>query len=221
LGGGQNPRPGEISLAHNGVLFFDEIPEYHRSTLEALRQPLEDKCITVARAKDTITYPADFMFVATSNPCPCGYYGSSKACSCQPFELSRYQRRLSGPILDRIDLHVEVDEVQHAKLLSKDQSETSDAILARVLRARDRQAKRYNDKNVHNANLTNTQIKKLSLLSTEAKNILDTAAERLNISARSYMKTVKVGRTIADLNNHDKIELTDITEALQYRRPQS
>lgn len=218
LGGGQNPRPGEISLAHRGVLFLDELPEYNRPVLEALRQPLEDKTITVARAKDTVTYPADFMLVATSNPCPCGYYGTSKPCSCTPSDIARYQRKLSGPILDRIDMFVAVDEIDHTKLLDASQTaERSTAVSQRVAAARQRQLQRYHDPCITNANLTNKLIKKHAAVDPAAKQVLDQAAAKLHLSARSYMRTLKVARTIADLNGRDTIGLPEITEALQYR----
>lgn len=220
LGGGQRPRPGEISLSHRGVLFFDELPEYSRHTLEALRQPLEDRTITVARAKDTLVFPADFMLIATANPCPCGYYGSSKACSCTAADLVKYQRKLSGPILDRIDLYVDVDEVEHSSLLSSGKSEPSSVIRARVLQAIDTQRKRYNSPGTTNASLTNRQLKQFAQLSAPAKQLLDQAAEKLGISARAYMRTLKVARTIADLDDSKSIETPHITEALQYRRQQ-
>lgn len=218
LGGGQNAHPGEITLSHNGVLFFDELPEYSRSTLEALRQPLEDKIITIARAKDTIQYPADFILVATSNPCPCGYYGSSKACSCAPYELLKYQRRLSGPILDRIDLYVEVDEVKHTTLLEEAKSESSNSVKERVVQAHKKQKERFGTSLQRNANLTNRQIKQYARLTPEPKRLLDMAAEKLHLSARAYMRIIKVARTIADLNGNDTIGIQEITEALQYRK---
>jgi magnesium chelatase family protein len=219
LGGGSRPRPGEISLSHHGVLFFDELPEYSRSTLEALRQPLEDRIITVARAKDTLQFPAHFMLVATSNPCPCGYYGSAKPCSCLPTEIARYQKKLSGPILDRIDLYVNVDDIKHETLLEHAGAEASTAIRERVLAARKRQQQRYADIRVTNATLTNQHIKQHARLDPKAKQILDQAAERLGLSARGYMKVIKVARTIADLNKSSTIGLPEVTEALQYRRP--
>lgn len=218
LGGGQNAHPGEITLSHYGVLFFDELPEYNRSTLEALRQPLEDKIITIARAKDTIQYPADFILIATSNPCPCGYYGSSKACSCAPYELLKYQRRLSGPIIDRIDLYVEVDEVKHTNLLGEAKSESSKNVKKRVLQAREKQRERFGTPLQRNANLTNRQIKQFAILTPEPKQLLDMAAERLHLSARAYMRIIKVARTIADLNGSNTIGIQEITEALQYRK---
>lgn len=218
LGGGTTPRPGEISLSHRGVLFFDELPEYTRQTLEALRQPLEDKVITVARAKDTLIFPAHFMLIATANPCPCGFYGSSKSCSCTANEIVKYQRKLSGPIMDRIDLYVDVDEVDHASLLGESKSEPSTSIRDRILRARKAQQERYQDPVTVNANLTNQQLKRSTHLTSQAKELLDRAATQLGISARAYMRVLKVARTIADLDGCKTIEIPHITEALQYRR---
>ena len=222
LGGGTTPRPGEISLSHRGVLFFDELPEYTRQTLEALRQPLEDKIITVARAKDTLIFPAHFMLIATANPCPCGFYGSTKSCSCTANDILKYQKKLSGPIMDRIDLYVDVDEVEHASLLGDSKAESSQSIRERVLRARKAQQARYKDPMIVNANLTNQQLKKATGLTSDAKDLLDKAAEQLGISARAYMRILKVARTIADLEDSETVEIPHITEALQYRRqPQS
>lgn len=219
VGGGQYPRPGEISLSHHGVLFFDEFPEFGRSTIEALRQPLEDRVITVARAKDNITFPANFMLIATSNPCPCGYYGTGKACTCLPHEINRYHRKLSGPIIDRIDLYVDVNEVEHASLLHGSQEEPSETIQNRVLKARERQQKRYSNPLKHNSSLSNREVKQHAPIAAAAEQLLNQAAERLNISARSYMRLIKVARTIADLDGVDEIGVPHITEALQYRRP--
>jgi len=217
IGGGQRPRPGEVSLAHGGVLFLDELPEFRRSTIESLRQPLEDGRVTVARAKDTITYPARFMMIATKNPCPCGYYGSTKACVCSPIELQRYQKKLSGPILDRIDIHVTVDNVEHKNLLNKNSNEEhSSAIKERVISAQSRQQKRLGNKK-QNASMTNRDIKTSTSLSSDAKEFIDIAAERLGISARVYMKMIKLGQTIADLEGSDTINKNHIAEALQYR----
>ncbi|HSX45110.1 MAG TPA: YifB family Mg chelatase-like AAA ATPase [Candidatus Saccharimonadales bacterium] len=219
VGGGSHPKPGEVSLSHHGVLFFDELPEFTKQTLEALRQPLEDRFITVARAQDSLTFPASFIFVATANPCPCGYFGTSKACVCLPTQIIKYQHKLSGPILDRIDLYVNVDEVEHAKLLDKNQAEPSSNIRQRVVAAKQRQTARYDSKLKSNANLTNRDIKKSVNLADNAKQLLDQAAAKLDISARSYIRVVKVARTIADLDNSNEINTNHITEALQYRRP--
>lgn len=218
IGGGQYPRPGEISLAHRGILMFDEFPEFSRPTIEALRQPLEDKVISVARARDNITFPASFILVATSNPCPCGYYGTSKACSCLPHEIIKYHRKLSGPIIDRIDLYVDVDEIKHESLLRGQKEEPSQEIQKRVIRARARQFERYQNPLKHNASLGNRDIKKYISLSGPAEELLNHAAERLNISARSYMRIIKVAQTIADLADESKVDVAHVSEALQYRR---
>lgn len=218
VGGGQRPRPGEISLSHRGVLFFDEFPEFSRPTIEALRQPLEDKVITVARAKDSITFPADFILVATANPCPCGFYGTSKACTCLPAQIIKYQRKLSGPILDRIDMHIDVEEVKHEHLLKDGREEPSDAIRNRVLKARSQQQKRFGHPSKTNSSLNNQEIKRYAKLTPAAEEMLNKAAERLDVSPRSYMRLIKVARTIADLEDSSSIEVPHITEALQYRR---
>jgi magnesium chelatase family protein len=218
IGGGQHPRPGEISLAHHGVLFFDEFPEFSRPAIGALRQPLEDKVITVARAKDSLTFPANFILAATANPCPCGYYGTNKACTCLPAQINRYQLKLSGPIMDRIDLCVDVDEVKHASLLKDNASETSDHIRRRVVTARNLQQARYSSPLKTNALLNNRDIKRHAKLTDAAEVLLNQAAERLAISARAYMRIIKVARTIADLDHSPNIDTPHITEALQYRR---
>jgi magnesium chelatase family protein len=217
VGGGQNPRPGEISLSHYGVLFFDEFPEFGKATIEALRQPLEDRIITVARARDSVTFPANFLLVATSNPCPCGYYGSSRACTCLPTHIVKYQRKLSGPIIDRIDLYVNVDEVKHEKLLETSSEEPRQQIQARVIAARERQLARYRKGTRTNASLTNAEIKKYVQLSPAAQELLNQAAAQLGISARSYLRIIKVAQTIADLEGSDNVDTAHLGEALQYR----
>lgn len=218
IGGGLSLRPGEISLAHHGILFFDELPEFGRLTLEALRQPLEDRVITIARAKDTAEYPANFILVATANPCPCGYYGTSGTCRCLPHQIARYRQKLSGPILDRIDLYSDVSEIKHDKLLSQGiDTESDNEVRQSIDRARQLQMERYNKTNKLNAGMTNADIKKHSLLDDEAKELLNEAAAKLNISARSYMRTVKVARTIADLELSEQVTAAHISEALAYR----
>lgn len=218
IGGGQRPKPGEISMSHHGVLFFDELPEFSRSAIEALRQPLEDRIISISRAKESITLPANFILVATSNPCPCGYYGTNKACSCLPYQIVNYQRKISGPVLDRIDMYVDVDEVVHEKLLTSGNEEPSEKIALRVQHARETQAARFGKNAKTNSNLTNSEIKQLANLSDEAREFLNSAAERLQLSARNYMRSIKVARTIADLEASPDIKTKHIAEALQYRR---
>jgi magnesium chelatase family protein len=221
VGGGQYPRPGEISLSHLGVLFFDEFPEFSRSTIEALRQPLEDKIITVARARDSITFPANFILVATSNPCPCGYFETNKECTCSASDIQRYQKKLSGPILDRIDLYVPVEEIKHDRLLSDNTEEKSHIIQQRVVAARSIQRTRFGTATKQNSSLSNRDIKRLAKLSAEAEALLNRAAEQLNISARAYMKIIRVSRTIADLENSEAITTDHVAEALQFRRQES
>ena len=221
VGGGNQPKPGEISLAHTGVLFLDELLEYPRATLEALRQPLEDKKIDVSRANAHVTYPADFMLVATMNPCPCGYFGdNTKECSCTSTQIIAYQKRLSGPLLDRIDLVVNVSRVSNDSLLNADSLNNSQHLSAVEIinNAINIQNHRYHSGIYYNASLTNRDIKKYAPLSNNVKSLLSTAAERLALSARSYFKVIKVARTIADLDNKNEILAEHISEALQYRR---
>lgn len=218
IGGGQYPRPGEISLAHRGVLFLDEFPEFTRDTIEALRQPLEDRIITVSRAKDTVIFPAYFMLVATANPCPCGYYGTSKTCDCLPHQIAKYQKKLSGPIIDRIDLYVDVQEVPHRRLLDSSKEEFSSEIARRVNKARFVQRNRFGTGQKTNSAMTNKDIKQLSKLSDEAAALLNQAAQQLQISARNYMRTIKVARTIADLDGSESVNSSHMAEALQFRR---
>ena len=218
-GGGTASRPGEISLAHNGVLFLDEMPEYSRATLEALRQPLEDGEITVARANQTITYPASFTLIASMNPCPCGNFGSKTAqCKCTPIQIHRYLSKLSGPLMDRIDLHVEVDNITYSELSSSDETECSAQIKARVDRARQVQRERYVGQKINcNSEMNAMQIKKYCKLDDECEQLLSLAFERLNLSARAHNRILKVARTIADLEGKQSITADNIAEALQYR----
>lgn len=220
VGGGSHPKPGEISLAHTGVLFLDELPEYPRSTLEALRQPLEDKKIDISRANSHISYPADFMLVATMNPCPCGYYGdSTKECACTSTQILTYQKRLSGPLLDRIDMFINVSRISNESLLSTDTLVNSQHITAleRINLAIYIQKQRYNNSVNYNSSLTNRDIRKYAPLSNETKKLLITAADRLKLSTRGYFKIIKIARTIADLAGENDISIEHISEALQYR----
>lgn len=226
VGGGTYPKPGEISLAHRNVLFLDEILEFPRAVLEALRQPLEDKIITVSRIKGSVDYPADFIFLATANPCPCGYLTDpSHECHCTPMEISKYRKKLSGPLLDRIDLHLNVARVKSNELISspstllgarKNLAESSQEILKRVISARQRQAERQSD-NLLNSDLPPKLIKKYCVLSSNNQRLLLMATEKMQLSARAYYKILKVARTIADLASSQNIEEEHILEALQYR----
>lgn len=218
-GGGPHFRPGEISLAHRGVLFFDELPEFDRDTLEALRQPLEDRTISIARAHGRADYPANFMLVATGNPCPCGYYGiKGRTCKCGTQSLRAYQGRLSGPILDRIDLACSVSEVHHEKLLTQPIDPIADNKTRQlIIQARAKQAERFGTASKLNADMTNQDIKSFARLTSKAIAALNESARGYNLSARAYMRTIKVARTVADLHTSDKITEGHITEALQLR----
>lgn len=222
---GSGARPGEVSLAHHGVLFLDELPEFHRDIPEALRQPLEDRVINVARAKETVELPSNFVLIATANPCPCGYNGlpagTAKDCLCEPYEVLRYQNRLSGPLLDRIDLYANVHKVQHDKLLTQAANPAADRVVRRrVEAARRRQAKRFAGSSRLNADMNNTEIKRHGRLEPAARTILNSAAGRLKLSARAYMRCVKVARTIADLEASATVTAAHISEALIYRPQQ-
>lgn len=224
IGGGARPKPGEISLAHLGVLFLDEIPEYPRSVLEALRQPLEDNRISVTRAGGRVVYPADFMLVATMNPCPCGHLGdSSKECSCSSIQIINYQKRLSGPLLDRIDLTISVSRVPNDILLKARTKHKQQHIsaLEMIKKARDVQVNRYKSSVIYNGSLSSNQVHSSLSLNTDAKQLLNIAGERLGLSARSYFKIIKVAQTIADIEGSDTIQKPHIAEALQYRQQTS
>jgi len=223
IGGGSTPMPGEISMAHRGVLFLDEFPEFPRNVLEAMRQPLEDGVVTVSRAAGTLTFPARFLLLAASNPCPCGYLGHpKKSCKCAPGMIMRYKKRLSGPLLDRIDLHIDVPPVEIDELSDEYESESSKAVRSRVKKARKIQEKRFSaDTHLFNSEMSSTDVKKYCVLSEDAQQMLKTAVERLALSARSYFKTIKVARTIADLEGFKVIESAHIAEALQYRAKES
>lgn len=215
VGGGQKMLPGEVSKAHCGVLFLDELPEFSRHALEALRQPLEDHIITVSRALGTIEYPAQSILVATKNPCPCGYAESTDTeCTCTPQQIAHYSKKISGPLLDRIDMVIRVERIDHTQLLAHQQSEKSIQIKERVQHAANRQLKRYN---TYTAYLSTAEVKKYLTLDDAAKNLLDQAATKLHITARSYMKILKVAQTIADLANDSTITAAHISEALHYR----
>jgi magnesium chelatase family protein len=222
IGGGGKPSPGEISLAHRGVLFLDEFPEFPRHVLEALRQPLEDGVVSVARASGSVTYPAKFILVAAYNPCPCGYFGSNKPCVCPQGSVSRYEKRLSGPIMDRIDIHIDVPAVSTEKLVNEIQPdsfcETSKVIRDRVQTARDRQRERFKGTRIIcNSEMSSKDVRKYCSITNEGRELLTSAMRHLNLSARSYFKVLKIARTIADLGGGAEISGANIAEALQYR----
>lgn len=219
VGGGKNPKPGEISLAHNGVLFLDELPEFNRNSLEVLRGPLEDRKITISRLNSTITYPCNFMFIASMNPCPCGYFGSKeKECKCKPEQIQKYVNKISGPLLDRIDIHIEVTGIKFSKLQSNQKVENSKEIKNRVNKARKIQIERYKEYNIYsNAELTPKLIEKFCKLDNPSKIILEKAFKKLGLSPRAYGRILKVARTIADLEAKYQILQNHLAEAIQYR----
>lgn len=220
VGGGGNPQPGEISLAHNGVLFLDELPEFKRTVLEVMRQPMEERKVTISRAKVALDFPASFMLIASMNPCPCGFFNHpERECTCPPGAVQKYLNKISGPLLDRIDLHVEVTPVAFNELSSVTTAEKSEAIKERVIKARDIQAERYkNSEGIYaNAQMSSKQLKEICTISTVGQNLLKTAMEKLNLSARAYDRILKVSRTIADLAASDDIKPEHLAEAIQYR----
>lgn len=220
VGGGNNPQPGEISLAHNGVLFLDELPEFKRTVLEVMRQPIEDRVVTISRAKFSVEYPASFMLIASMNPCPCGYYNHpEKECVCAPGIVQKYLNKISGPLLDRIDLHIEVTPVPFSELNKQCNSELSKTIRERVISARLIQNKRFeNEKQIHcNAQMHTNHLKTFCQLTEAGNSLLKNAIEKLGLSARAYDRILKVARTIADLDTSETIETQHVAEAIQYR----
>ena len=220
VGGGGNPQPGEISLAHNGVLFLDELPEFKRSVLEVMRQPLEERKVTISRARISVEYPATFMLVASMNPCPCGFYNHpEKDCVCGPGVVQRYLSKISGPLLDRIDIHVEVTPVSFSELSNKAPAEKSELVRQRVVKARDIQQERFNNrKEIYcNAQMTPKLVREICQISESGQQLLKTAMERLGLSARAYDRILRVARTIADLDASEEIANEHLAEAIQYR----
>lgn len=219
IGGGQSPQPGEVSLANNGVLFLDEMPEFGRSVLEVLRQPLEDRHITISRAKYSVDYPANFTLIASMNPCPCGYYNHpTKECSCSPAAVHRYMSHISGPLMDRIDIHIEVVPVEISEMSNAAPTESSASIRARVTAAREVQLRRFEGLDIHcNAMMNSAMLRRFAPLSRECSTLLEQAMTRLNLSARAYDRIIKVARTIADLEGVDDIGVAHISEAIGYR----
>lgn len=220
IGGGVYPRPGEVSLAHHGVLFLDELPEFQRSVLEVMRQPMEDGRVTLSRARISTTYPARFMLVAAMNPCPCGFFGDAgNECSCTPPAVQKYRSRVSGPLLDRIDIHIDVPAVKFEHLASMSEGESSEKIRERVQQARERQLERFKgSKGIYaNAHMTSSELREFCQLDQTSMNLLKTAIDRLGLSARAYDRILKVSRTIADIEKADKIQPSHVAEAIQYR----
>jgi magnesium chelatase family protein len=225
VGGGNWPHPGEISLAHRGVLFLDELPEFSKQVLEVLRQPLEDKIVTISRARGSLTFPANFQLVAAMNPCPCGYYGdASKPCTCSPSSITKYQKRISGPLLDRIDIHIQVPRVEYQKLSDSRMGEASSVIRKRVEAARARQQTRFQDPAgtnsriiFSNSDMKNADTRKFCTLNVDGQKLMETAMRQMQLTARAYYRILKLARTIADLAGEENINSAHLAEALQYR----
>ena len=219
MGGGHWPKPGEISLSHRGVLFLDELPEFGHAVLEVLRQPLEDKLITISRAQGSVTFLANFMLVGAMNPCPCGYYGDPfRQCTCPPSLISRYQKRISGPFIDRVDIFVEVPHIDYEKLTDDRLGEKSDKVQARVKDARSLQQRRFQGtKLTCNAEMTPTEVREFCQAEESAQSLLKAAMKQLYLSARAFHRILKLARTIADLENADIIKAHHLAEAIQYR----
>ncbi|QTA82904.1 Mg chelatase-like protein [Desulfonema limicola] len=219
IGGGRIPRPGEVSLAHNGVLFLDELSEFKKHVLEVLRQPLEDMKVTISRALTTLTYPSSFMLIAAMNPCPCGYHSDPKhECTCTSHQINQYRSRISGPLLDRIDIHVEVPAVPYKDLMGKTVSESSDSIRHRVKKAREIQSERLKKTKIYcNAQMGSRHIRTYCSIGRDSAELLETAVDRLGLSARAYNRILKIARTIADLDTQENIQINHISEAVQYR----
>ena len=219
VGGGHNPRPGEISLAHNGVLFLDELPEFRKNVLEALRQPLEDGRITITRSSYTTTYPSRFMLIAAMNPCPCGYFGErNHPCRCTPQQIRQYQGKVSGPLLDRIDIHIEVPSVRYRDLTTRETGETTTTIKDRIGKARTTQKRRFvDDETFFNARLSDRQIRMFCGIDEDSRQLIEMAVDRLGLSARAHTRILKVARTIADLEGDAEIRPSHVAEAIQYR----
>ena len=220
VGGGSGiPRPGEVSLAHNGVLFLDELPEFRRNVLEVMRQPLEDGCVTISRSLTTLTYPANIMLIAAMNPCPCGYFGSEqKRCSCSMDRVRDYRNRISGPLLDRIDIHIEVPAVPYRELKGARRGETSQTVRKRVQTARDLQERRFVGAEIHaNSQMRPSELREHCEVDEDGDDLLEMVIDRLGMSARAYDRILKVARTVADLEGSEDIEAGHLSEAVQYR----